>query len=161
MARRSVNAVRPLLRSPPERELAAATEEIVRRFLDAVGPAPESGHHVAAEDFCDGLRLQVPHREFLVIVLAAEDRLARCGHVEVFEGAGTHKFAAAKLLDRRRFRDERTARGTAPDTERLDLPAERLEPLPDLTDVPSVEIVVVSEHDDRGLFGDLAGAETV
>src|SRR5215831_5447042 len=105
-------------------ELAAAAQEVRRRLFDAVRPFPKPRHGLASEEIRDALLLQVPDRQPLVIVLAAEHRLGRRRDVEVLERTGAHELASPQLLLGGRFRDERAAGRAAADPERPDVPAE-------------------------------------
>ena len=86
-------------RHSSERELAAAAEEVRRRLLHSVRPAPKPRHDVAAEDLRDRLGLQVADRQLLVVVLAAEHGLRGRRDVQVLEGPRAHELAAPQLLD--------------------------------------------------------------
>jgi hypothetical protein len=73
--------------SLPQREQAAAADEVLRRILDAVGPTPEPSELVTGQDLGYGLLVEIADGVDLVVVLAAEDDLAGGRDVEVLERA--------------------------------------------------------------------------
>ena len=82
--------------SVDDSEETIPADEIARRIIDAIGPAPKLGHLIAAENLVDGLGCEISDGVDLVVVLATEDDLTRGGDVEVLEGPRTEVVAAAE-----------------------------------------------------------------